>query len=266
MGTLRVALAQILAGPEPRANLDLVAQAATEAELGGAQLVVFPEATMRCFGLPLSEIAEPVDGPWAQRLAEIAESHSLAIIAGMFCPSNDGRVRNTLRAVGPGIDAFYDKIHLFDAFGFEESRTVAAGSQPVIISIAGVLVGLTTCYDVRFPGLYTRLADLGAQMICVAASWGAGPGKIDQWRLLTRARALDSTTYLVAAGQADPSSVGANRKPGAPTGIGYSAAVSPYGDVLAELGPAPGLLFVDCDIELIDRARATIPVLANRRF
>jgi len=266
MGSLRVALAQILAGPDPHANLDVVAQAAAEAQSGGAQLVVFPEATMRCFGLPLGEIAEPVDGPWAQRLGEIAEGHSLVIIAGMFCPSNDGRVRNTLRAVGPGIDAFYDKIHLFDAFGFEESRTVAAGSQPVIISVAGVLVGLTTCYDVRFPGLYTRLADLGAQMICLAASWGAGPGKIDQWRLLTRARALDSTTYLVAAGQADPSSVGANRKRGAPTGIGYSAAVSPYGDVLAELGPAPGLLFVDCDIELIDRARATIPVLANRRF
>ena len=82
----------------------------------------------------------------------------------------------------------------------------------------------------------------------------------------TRARALDSTTYLVAAGQADPSSVGVERKPGAPTGIGYSAAMSPYGDVLADLGPEPGLLVVDCDIEVIDRARATIPVLANRRF
>ena len=266
MSALRVALAQILAGPDPQANLDLVAQAATEAELGRAQLVVFPEATMRCFGLPLNEIAEHVDGPWAQRLAEIAERHSLAIIAGMFCPSHDGRVRNTLRAVGPGVDAFYDKIHLFDAFGFVESQTVAAGSEPVIISIAGVRVGLTTCYDVRFPGLYTRLADLGAQVICLAASWGAGPGKIDQWKLLTRARALDSTTYLVAAGQADPSSVGAKRKSGAPTGIGHSAAVSPYGEVLAELGPSPGLLFVDCDIEVIDRARATIPVLANRRF
>jgi predicted amidohydrolase len=227
---------------------------------------VFPEATMRCFGLPLLEIAEPVDGPWGQRLAEIAERQSLVIIAGMFCPSADGRVRNTLRAVGPGVDAFYDKIHLFDAFGFVESETVAAGSEPLIISVGGVQVGLTTCYDVRFPGLYTLLADLGAQVICLAASWAAGPGKIDQWRLLTRARALDSTTYLVAAGQADPDSVGAKRRSGAPTGIGHSAAVSPYGDLLAELGPAPGVLLVDCDIELIDRARATIPVLANRRF
>jgi predicted amidohydrolase len=143
---------------------------------------------------------------------------------------------------------------------------VAAGSEPLIISVGGVQVGLTTCYDVRFPGLYTRLADLGAQVICLAASWGAGPGKIDQWKLLTRARALDTTTYLVAAGQADPRSVGVERKPGAPTGIGHSAVISPYGDVLADLGPEPGLLLVDCDIEVIDRARATIPVLANRRL
>src|SRR4029453_475312 len=145
-----------------------------------------------------------------------------------------------------------------------ESETVAAGSEPLIISVGGVQVGLTTCYDVRFPGLYTLLADLGAQVICLAASWAAGPGKIDQWRLLTRARALDSTTYLVAAGQAGPPSGGAKRRSGAPTGIGHSAAVSPYGDLLAELGPAPGVLLVDCDIELIDRARATIPVLAHR--
>ncbi len=111
------------------------------------------------------------------------------------------------RAVGPGVDAHYDKIHLFDAFGFRESDTVEAGREPVMIMVGDVAVGLTTCYDVRFPGLYTALADRGAQVTCVAASWGAGPGKIDQWRLLTRARALDSTTFVVAAGQADPRAV-----------------------------------------------------------
>ena len=73
-----------------------------------------------------------------------------------------------------------------------------------MIMVGDVAVGLTTCYDVRFPGLYTTLAERGAQITCVAASWGAGPGKVDQWRLLTRARALDSTTFVVAAGQADP--------------------------------------------------------------
>jgi deaminated glutathione amidase len=266
MSTLRVALAQIVAGPNPQANLDLVADNADRAAEQGAGLVVFPEATMRCFGLPLRDIAEPIDGPWAQRLREIAERHLLVIVAGMFSPSDDGRVRNTLRALGPGVDAFYDKIHLFDAFGFSESETVAAGSEPMIIDVAGVPVGLTTCYDIRFPGLYTRLADLGALVICLAASWGAGLGKVEQWRLLTRARALDSTSYLIAAGQADPRSVGAPQHSSAPTGVGYSAAISPYGVALAELGPEPDLLVVDLDLDVIAEARAALPVLANRRF
>jgi len=117
VSTLRVALAQILSGPDPQENLELVAAHAAEAAAQGAQLVIFPEATMRRFGLPLAEVAEPVDGPWAQQLGKIAEHHQLVIIAGMFTPSEDGRIKNTLRAVGPGVDAHYDKIHLFDAFG-----------------------------------------------------------------------------------------------------------------------------------------------------
>lgn len=264
--TLRVALAQIVAGGDPAVNLELVADNTARAAERGAQLVLFPEATMRCFGLPLREVAEPVDGPWAKGLWDIADHHALVIIAGMFSPSGDGRVRNTLRAVGPGVDAFYDKIHLFDAFGFSESETVAPGSEPVIIEVAGVPVGLTTCYDVRFPGLYTALADRGADVICLGASWGAGPGKVDQWRLLTRARALDSTAYLIAAGQADPRSVGVSVRSSAPTGIGYSAAISPYGATLAELESEPGLLLADLDLNLIKEARAALPVLANRRL
>jgi deaminated glutathione amidase len=264
--TLRVALAQIVAGADPTANLQVVADNTARAAERGAQLVLFPEATMRCFGLPLRDVAEPVDGPWAKGLRDIADHHSLVIIAGMFCPSGDGRVRNTLRALGPGVDAHYDKIHLFDALGFTESETVAPGSELVIIEVAGVPIGLTTCYDVRFPGLYTALADRGADMIVLAASWGAGPGKVDQWRLLTRARALDSTTYLIAAGQADPGSVGPSPRSNAPTGVGYSAAISPYGVTLAELESEPGLLLVDLDLRLIKEARAALPVLANRRF
>ena len=217
-GTLTVGLAQILSGADPQANLDLVAERTAAAAADGAQLVVFPEATMRRFGLPLDAVAEPPDGPWATRLTDIAAEHRVVVVAGMFTPAGDGRVHNTLRAVGPGVDAAYDKIHLFDAFGFRESDTVAPGSSPVTIEVAGVAVGLTTCYDVRFPGLYARLGELGAEVIVLAASWGAGPGKVEQWQLLTRARALDSTTYLVAAGQADPAASGAEvraaRRPG----------------------------------------------------
>ncbi|HLM22808.1 MAG TPA: carbon-nitrogen hydrolase family protein [Propionibacteriaceae bacterium] len=266
MSTLRVVVAQIVSGADPEENLELVATQTAAAAENGAQLVVFPEATMRRFGLPLADIAEPVDGPWAKQLRQIAEDHQLVVVAGMFSPSTDGRVKNTLRAVGPGVDAHYDKIHLFDAFGFRESDTVAAGAEPVVITVGGANVGLTLCYDVRFPGLYTRLAELGAQLICAAASWGAGPGKIEQWQLLTRARALDSTSYVVAAAQADPATAGVMLHDQAPTGVGYSAVISPRGEVLQSLGAEAGLLIADLDLDLVELTRAAIPVLANRRI
>jgi deaminated glutathione amidase len=275
MSSFRVAVAQIVSGSDPEENLELVATRAADAAESGAQLVIFPEATMRRFGLSLAEVAEPVDGPWAQQLGKIAEHHQLVVVAGMFTPSEDGRVRNTLRALGPGVDAYYDKIHLFDAFGFRESDTVAPGTEPVMITVGETKVGLTTCYDVRFPGLYIRLAELGAQVICVAASWGAGAGKVEQWQLLTRARALDSTSYLLAAGQADPVAAGRTFEGGqepneqstaAPTGVGYSAVISPRGEVLQSLGAEPGLLMVDLDLDLVEQTRSVIPVLANRRI
>jgi deaminated glutathione amidase len=266
VSTLRVALAQILSGPDPQENLELVATHAAEAAAQGAQLVIFPEATMRRFGLPLAEVAEPVDGAWAQQLGKIAELHQLVIVAGMFTPGEDGRIQNTLRAVGPDVDAHYNKIHLFDAFGFRESDTVAPGKEPVMITVGETKVGLTTCYDVRFPSLYIALAEQGAEVICVAASWGAGVGKIEQWQLLTRARALDSTAYVLAAGQADPAAAGVILDGTAPTGVGYSAAISPRGEVIRSLGTEIGLLLADLDLYEVIKTRATIPVLANRRF
>ena len=103
-------------------------------------------------------------------------------------------------------------------------------------------------------------------MICVAASWGAGVGKIEQWQLLTRARALDSTAYVLAAGQADLAAAGVVLDGTAPTGVGYSAAISPRGEVIQSLGTEIGLLLADLDLDEVTKTRATIPVLANRRF
>jgi predicted amidohydrolase len=263
---VRVALAQLVSGPEPSANLGLVAEHARRAAGDGADLLLCPEATMRCFGLPLAGIAEPVDGRWAQRLAGIAAEHGLVIAAGMFTPSDDGRVRNTLRVVGPGVDAAYDKIHLYDAFGFAESATVAPGTEPLVVEIAGVTVGFAICYDVRFPGLFTTLAERGAELIGVPASWGAGPGKVEQWELLVRARALDCTCFVAAAGQADPATVGIEPPRNAPTGVGHSLVVAPTGAVIGSLGAEPGLLVVDLDPADVAAARRSNPVLANRRF
>ena len=263
---MRLALAQIVSGPDPAANLELVADHTKRAADQGAELVVFPEATMRCFGRNLAEVAEPLDGPWAEGVRALAADAGVTLAVGMFTPSQDGRVFNTLLVTGPDVEASYDKIHLYDAFGFAESDTVAPGEKPLAHEVAGVPVGFTTCYDVRFPGLYTTLADAGVSLTCVAASWGAGPGKVEQWELLTRARALDATTFVVACGQADPTTIGITTTGTAPTGVGHSLVVGPDGTVRQSLAAEPGLLVADLDLGEVARVRRSIPVLANRRL
>ncbi len=263
---MRLALAQIVSTIDPGRNLDLVRAAAADAAARGARLVVLPEATMCAFGVSLAPVSEPLDGPWAGAVRDIAAQHDITVVAGMFTPAAGGRVRNTLLATGRGVDAWYDKIHLFDAFGFRESATVAPGNQPVTVEIDGVTVGLATCYDLRFPGLFQTLGSRGARLIVVPSSWAAGDGKRDQWDLLVRARALDSTSFVAACDQADPLSIGVGRRGTAPTGIGASAVVSPLGAIVDQLGEAPGLLVVDVDPGEVDDARMQIPVLANRRF
>lgn len=262
---MRIALAQILSGTDPAANLQLVREYSLRATDAGAKLVVFPEATMCRFGVPLGPVAEPVDGPWADGVRRIADESQITVVAGMFTPAGDGRVKNTLLAAAPGLpSAHYDKIHLYDAFGFTESRTVAPGHEPVVITVDGVGVGLTVCYDIRFPALYTELARRGAQVIAVCASWGAGPGKLDQWTLLARARALDSMSYVAAAGQADPGAAPAESGSGAPTGVGGSLVVSPLGEVVASAGADPQLVVADVDVDRVAEARKAIAVLSNR--
>ena len=258
---MRIALAQIQSGTEPSANLSLVEDYTRRAADAGARLVLFPEATMCRFGVPLAPIAEPLDGSWASAVRAIAERAGVVVVAGMFVPVDDGRVTNTLIATGPGVDAHYDKIYLYDAFGFAESKTVAPGHEPVVIAVDGVGVGLTLCYDIRFPELYIELAQRGAQLITVHASWGSGPGKLEQWTLLARARAIDTTGVVAAVGQAYP---GDEIAATGPTGVGGSLVVSPTGTVQASAGADPQLLVADVDLAAVETARDTIAVLRNR--
>lgn len=262
---MRVALAQIRSGTDPAANLDLVEVYTRRAADAGARLVLFPEATMCRFGASLAEVAEPLDGAWATGVRQIAERAGIVVVAGMFVPadSRDGRARvtNTLIAAGPGVDAHYDKIHLYDAFGFTESNTVAPGREPVIITVDGIGVGLTLCYDVRFPELYVELARRGAQLITVHASWGTGPGKLDQWTLLARARAIDTTGFVAAVDQAYP---GDEIAALGPTGVGGSVVASPVGEVVASAGDDPSLLVTDIDLDVARKTRETIAVMNNR--
>src|SRR6478736_4943465 len=246
---MRVALAQIRSGTDPSANLGLVEDYTRRAADAGARLVLFPEATMCRFGVPL---------------APIAERAGVVVVAGMFVPADEdgaGRVTNTLIATGPDVEAHYDKIHLYDAFGFTESKTVAPGSEPVVITVDGVGVGLTLCYDVRFPELYVELARRGAQLITVHASWGTGPGKLEQWTLLARARAIDTGSFVAAVGQAYP---GDEIAALGPTGVGGSIVASPLGEVIEAAGADPTLLVTDIDPEAVQSVRDTIAVLRNR--
>lgn len=262
---MRLAVAQIVTGPDLTANLELIRDYATRAKAAGAELVVFPEAAMRAFGHPLAGIAEPLDGPWANAVRAIARRLDIAVVAGMFTPGDGGRVRNTLLVTGPGLDTSYDKIHLFDAFGFAESDSVDAGTSPVTFEFNGTTIGLATCYDVRFPALFTANARAGAAINIVCASWGAGEGKAEQWDLLVRARAVDSTTFVVGCGQGDPATLGQPSAGAAPTGIGHSAVISPLGSPLIVLGGEPELAVIDVDPSVIPDVRGKLPVLANAR-
>ena len=259
---MRVALGQISSGHDIEANLATISSTARAAAAKGATLIVFPEAAMYAFGAPLAGIAEPLDGPFATSVQLLARELDVTLVVGMFTPALDGRVHNTLLATGPDWMSSYDKIHLFDAYGYQESQTVAPGDARRVIVVGDTAVGLSTCYDVRFPTLYIENAAGGAQVSVVSASWGAGPGKVEQWELLVRARAIDSTTYVIACDQAVP--------PGgttgtAPTGVGHSMVVSPYGQVVGRLDDSEDLLVLDIDLSEIDTARDTVPVLRNRR-
>jgi predicted amidohydrolase len=258
---MRIALAQIQSGTDPAGNLKLVEEYTRRAADAGATLVLFPEATMCRFGVSLAAVAEPLDGPWADGVRRVAADAGVTVIAGMFVPADDGRVTNTLIASGPNVDAHYDKIYLYDAFGFTESRTVAPGSEPVVIAVDGVGVGLSLCYDIRFPELYVELARRGAQLITVHASWGTGPGKLEQWSLLARARALDTASFVAAVGQAYPGDEIARF---GPTGVGGSVVASPLGEVVGAAGADPQLLIADVDPDAVQPVRDTIAVLRNR--
>ena len=264
---MRIALAQFTAGTEPAANLELVLAQIGRAAASGAQLVVFPEAMSCSFARARIEAAEALDGPWANAVRQAAADAGVTVIVGIFTPGGNGKVRNTLLVTGPDLDAHYDKLHLFDAYGYLESDQIEPGDAVVTVSIAGVVCGLSTCYDIRFPELYKQLAAAGAELIVVPASWAPGERKVEQWRSLAVARALDSTSFVVAVDQAEPPSdpdaeTGGRR----PTGVGHSLVVDPLGEILLELDAEPRLVTIDLDLDVVRAARNALPVLANSRF
>lgn len=260
---MRVALCQIEVGDDPRANLAEVRRALALAE--GADLAVFPEATMIRFGNGLRRAAEPLDGPFTGALREAAREHGTALVAGVFESAPDGRAFNTTVVVDAGgeLAGTYRKIHLFDAFAFAESETIAPGAEPVVVDLGGVRLGLITCYDVRFPELARALVDGGAQVLVVTAAWAQGVFKEEHWTTLVRARAIENTIWTVAVGKApdrdDPPR-------GGRTGVGRSMLVDPMGAVTADLGPFPCVRVLPLDLALTDEVRRVLPSLEHRRL
>jgi deaminated glutathione amidase len=261
---MRVALGQLPISSDPQVNLDRVRAAAASAAAQGAELVVFPEGTQARFSSDLRSVAEPLDGAFCRGLAAAARSAGLAIVAGIFETAHDGRVFNT--AVGYDGDgtlaAVYRKIHLFDALGHRESDSVAPGDEVCIATLAGLRVGFMTCYDVRFPELARAVAVGGAQLIVLPAAWAAGTFKEEHWITLVRARAIENTVWVAAAGQVPDPAEAPTR---APTGIGRSLLVDPMGAVRVDLGPAEGIGVGDVDVAYTSLVRASLPSLANRR-
>jgi deaminated glutathione amidase len=261
---MRIALCQLPVSADPGVNLRRVRQALGEAADGGAELAVFPEATMVRFGADLRAAAEPLDGPFCSGLAEAAKEKGVALVAGVFEPAPDGRVYNTAAVFdGDGaLVASYRKLHLFDAFTQRESDLVAPGSSVVLATLAGVPVGVQICYDIRFPELTRALAVGGASLVTVSAAWQAGLFKEEHWVTLLRARAIENTVWIAAVGQVPDSGEKPTR---APTGVGRSMLIDPLGVVRADLGPSPEVTVVSADMSLVETVRKTLPSLANRR-
>lgn len=254
MARLRLALVQHAADLDPQVNREQLAELAPS----GTDLVVFPEAFARDFGQPGSDVsayAEPVDGPFATEVARVAAERGTTVVAGMFEVGDDPhRPFNTLVARGAA-EASYRKIHLYDSFGYRESDRLCAGPvAPAVVDVAGFRVGLMTCYDLRFPELARMLVDAGAEVLVIPSAWVAGPRKVDHWRTLLRARAIENTVFVVAVGQ-----------PG-PRYTGHSMVVDPLGDVLVEAGECDEVLLAEIHRTGLDEARRTNPSLANRRL
>lgn len=265
--TVQIALAQIGTTPDVVANLEQIRAQAAAAAAGGARLVLLPEAATCSFDGDPGRFATEQSAEAHDRIAGWAAELDIALVVGSFTTAEDGRVLNTtIVALPDGTRHRYDKIHLFDAFGHRESDTIAPGDSPTVFEFDGVRYGLATCYDIRFPELFTGMARAGAQVILLGASWGDGPGKAVQWDLLTRARALDSTTWLAAVGQSPRDRKAIGERTASPLGVGHSALVGPDGTDTLRLGTAPMLAHVEVDVDLVDPVRAGIPVLENARL
>jgi predicted amidohydrolase len=212
-------------------------------------------------------IAETIPGPTSERFAAKAQEHGIHLLGGSVHERTDtpGKFYNTSVLYGPNGDilAKYRKIHLFDIditgnVSANESATIEPGEEIVTADVDGHTVGLTICYDLRFPELYRLLALDGAEVLFVPAAFTMFTGK-DHWHVLLRARAIENQAFVIAPGQ-----VGAH-EPNNSQCYGHSVVIDPWGVVLADGANSEGVVVTDLDFEHLRKMRREVPSLANRR-
>ena len=265
---MRVAVCQLNARDDRSANLRVARELLDRAAAGGADLAVLPEYVDYLGPAAGEPKPEPVDGEFAAFFAAAARELRMWVLAGSFHeigPDPDHIYNTSLVFDRDGeLAAAYRKIHLYDVdipgrVSFQESRTVAPGTEPVVADIEGVRVGLSICYDLRFPELYRRLIVAGgAQVLVVPAAFMMHTGR-DHWEVLLRARAIENQCYVVAAGQ-----IG-DHDPGR-TCFGRSMVIDPWGTVIAQAPDVVGIVVADLDLGRVSQIRQELPSVANRRL
>jgi predicted amidohydrolase len=249
-------------------NLESAERLVREAALRGARLVGLPEnfAFLRSEGEPVPQ-AQPLDGPWVQRMASLARELRVTLLLGSLPEAipDAPRVYNTGVVIGPDGSqlARYRKMHLFDVDipgmeSLKESKAIAPGGEVVVADTACGRLGLSICYDLRFPELYREMTRRGARILAVPSAFTERTGK-DHWEPLLRARAIENLAYVLA-----PAQVGQHAR--GRSSHGHAMIVDPWGAVLGQVPAGEGVAVAEIDFERQDRLRRELPALDHRRL
>lgn len=258
---------QMRSGTDIPANLARVESLVEHAVGAGATLVATPENTT--FLGPSAQkvaIAEPLDGRTHRRLSTLAKLLRIHLLVGSVAERyTDTHCHNTLLLFGPdgSLLAVYRKIHLFDVElddgpSFRESAHIAPGHDPVVVATPLGRIGLSICYDLRFPELYRRLVDAGAEILTVPSAFTLHTGK-DHWHPLLRARAIENQAWVLAPAQQ-------GRHDEHRVSYGHSLVCDPWGTVVAERGEGSGICLAEIDLDEVRRIRRAMPVGTHRRL
>lgn len=259
---MKVALAQYeVERGNPLDNLKLIEEYATKAAADGADLLCLPEMATTGFDWKRNRELLPQTGEQHERLSAMARSGELAICGSFLEQTATGMPANTLLYFDADgqIIARYRKIHLFSVF--REHEHVEAGNEVVVADIGSTKAGFGICYDLRFPELFRKNTELGAKLQFLPAAFPHP--RLEHWRALIKARAIENQCYLIAVNQAGHE--GHGEGVGSVQYFGHSMVVDPWGEVIAEAGEEPGIFFADIDLDLVDATRRQLPALKDRR-